>query len=241
MSAGNPKPSAQRPDSQGDSSAPISDNATNSSPTAKSTTEKTKDSATNPAKDNPSAAAAAKGSDNNESAMRRFLGKMESIMPLWAWVVALGVVLAIALSITAAVVMKTMDVGTDSLDGEPRSFQPSYPAATTTGKWDDAPDIEGGDGSAYVDPNYNYVPPAPVETEPTSESSSAPSETSSKKPPKPEPGRGEKPEKPRKPSNPGNGNPAPDNPPAPTSEPSLPEPPGDEDPEPTAPGEGGVE
>lgn len=103
----------------------------------------------------------------------RFIEKLQSIMPIWAWVVAMGVIMAILLSLLAVGMMKNMDVSKDSHGGN-AAVTPSRPAATTTGKWDSEPDIGGGDGS--YDPNQEqYYAPAETAAPETSaaESSSA--------------------------------------------------------------------
>lgn len=129
--------------------------------------------------------------EQESSRFDRFMDKAQSIMPIWAWVVCVGIIMAILLSILAFFMMKTLDVGRDSFTGGDTTLSPPHPAATTTGKWDDAPEIGGGDGTAGSVYTEYYVPPAPAEPSTEEPQTSEPKPSSSKpKPsdsPKPEP------------------------------------------------------
>ena len=151
--------------------------------------------------------------------------KMEHIMPLWAWVLAIGAIFALLFALLAGIMMNNLDVGKDSLDGDNTTISPSHPAATTTGKWDKEPEIGGGDGSYGTGYDPNYVPQAPLSTVQENTKESAPS-SEKKKPEESKPAESSQPSNPSPP--PASTNPSPDplptQDPVPTSAPGTPVP-----------------
>ncbi|RIX33842.1 hypothetical protein D3M95_09115 [Corynebacterium falsenii] len=63
--------------------------------------------------------------------------KARDFMPVWAWILAVGLVLALLSAIVSFAVMSSAKTTTTGGVGEATQVTPSYPAATTTGKYDD--------------------------------------------------------------------------------------------------------
>lgn len=138
---------------------------------------------------NPRYGASEPGEDRPSSPLMAPFRAMGRLLPFWAWVLIFGAILALIVALGAVFSMRTTDVGPAGGSGTPTRVTPSYAAPTTTGKWDNGPEIGGGDGSSsYYDPGYSYW--TPTQQAPTS-TTSAPSAKPTA--PHPEPPRGDNP------------------------------------------------
>lgn len=108
-------------------------------------------------------------------------------MPWWAWILVLGLIAAVLASALAFAMMKSEQGKPGSPQSKPAGESRTYPAATTTGKYD-----KERETAPVQPPNSGYIPPAqpqvPVETAPTETSAS---ETKTTEKPKPQHNRGD--------------------------------------------------
>lgn len=132
------------------------------------------------------------GAPKNEGApqpkrSRPIRDKLRAIMPWWAWILVLGLIAAVLASALAFAMMKSGQGKPGSSQSEPVGESRTYPAATTTGKYD-----KERETAPVQPPNSGYIPPAqpqvPVETAPT-ETSASEKKTTEK--PKPQNNRGD--------------------------------------------------
>lgn len=135
-----------------------------------------------------------RANDPRYKGFKGFIRRMLEFMPLWAWVLCFGLVLALFMVGGAIATMSNLQVGNDSPDGKPSQVRMEYPAATTTGKYDKDTDKPAASQQQYI-PDYNYQPQqqwtppatqAPTNTDnqstKTSESKPKPSEGSPSSP-----------------------------------------------------------
>ncbi|MBC2681403.1 hypothetical protein GSS87_03145 [Corynebacterium sp. 4HC-13] len=106
-----------------------------------------------------------------------FIRRMLEFMPLWAWILCFGLVMALILVGGAIITMSNLQVGNAGPDGKPSQVQVKYPAATTTGKYDNDTDKPAASQQRYV-PDYDYQPEQTTST--TSESPKSTSSQSTK-------------------------------------------------------------
>ena len=140
--------------------------------------------------------------------------KMRSIMPWWAWILVLGLVAAVLASLLALGMMKSGQNKDRTPAGGATGVSASYPAPTTTGKYD-----KERETNPVAPPNGGYVPPAqqwvPEQQAPAETSAS---EEKTSQAPKPQSNRGERPNRSQsspngtRPSGPGNNSPSRPNP-----------------------------
>lgn len=97
--------------------------------------------------------AAAKAADGEEPSIWEKAG---NFMPVWAWILAVGLVLALLSAIVAFAVMSDAKTTSTGGVGEATQVTPSYPAATTTGKYDDQENVlRGGQGTGGYSGGYS--------------------------------------------------------------------------------------
>lgn len=113
--------------------------------------------------------------------------RLRAIMPWWAWILVLGLIAAVLASALAFAMMKSEQGKPGSPQSKPAGESRTYPAATTTGKYD-----KERETAPVQPPNSGYIPPAqpqvPVETAPTETSAS---ETKTTEKPRPQHNRGD--------------------------------------------------
>lgn len=121
-----------------------------------------------PSSGNAAAPTSRKRISNGRPPAQRTNSGISRFLPLWAWVLIVGAVVAAAGAYFAAEMMKNVEVDDSSHSSLLTSIHPSYPAPTTTGKWDEtstATSEESSSGSSDYGGYYNYAPQQPLFTD----------------------------------------------------------------------------
>lgn len=181
---------------------------------------------TNPAKKAPANTGAPASADDSAAGTggveltkkKGILGKALDFMPAWAWILSLGLILAILVAAGAVLSMNSTEVSKGGAGSKPSQVTASYPEATTSGTWTQS---QTPDPVPYYDPgyqqDYGYTAPESSTEESTAEESSRPSSAphESERPEprpssRPQPSQNPQPEQPQ-PTQPGNGGGTPGN------------------------------